>query len=274
MTPIDGKSVRRSRLAATAALVLLIVHGGCGTEDVEIPELTGPSETGLSVALTADPDLIVADGLSTSLVQATLRGPDGRPLAGKDVFFSIADDSGRFADLGTLSANGAVDLGTGVVVRTNAQGIAFVVYKAPPRTDATANQFVSVAARPIGQDGSSAFYRTVRIELRSAEPRLFPQNPNNLPPRCGFAVEVVNGSCTAPPNCTIKPNSQVLFQSTSVDPDGTIVRYWWDFGNGRRTDSPDAATAYALPGAYSVVHVVTDNNGAQAACGATITVRP
>lgn len=37
------------------------------------------------------------------------------------------------------------------------------------------NTSVLVAARPIGTDADGQIYRTVRIELRSAEPRLFPQ---------------------------------------------------------------------------------------------------
>ena len=55
---------------------------------------------------------------------------------------------------------------------TDGGGVARVTYQVPPRTDATADQTVLIAARPIGDDASSAVYRTVRIELRSAEPRL------------------------------------------------------------------------------------------------------
>jgi hypothetical protein len=258
MTPKDGKALRRGRLWAAAALALLVVHGGCGLDEVEIPDLEGPSELALSIALTANPDIIVADGLSTSLVEATVRDQNGRPVAGREIFFSIADESGRPADLGLLRAPGtSVGLGTGLVVRTNAQGIAQVIYESPARTDATANQLLQVTARPVGTDASSALSRSVRIELRSAEPRLFPQNPNNAAPSCDFAVQAPFG---------FRVNQSILVQSTSFDTDGTIVRYFWDFGNGRRADSPDAATSYRLPGSYTITHIVTDNNGAQAAC--------
>ena len=71
----------------------------------------------------------------------------------------------------------------------------------------------------------------------------------------------------------MRTNNQVLFQSTSFDRDGTIVRYFWDFGNGRQADHPDAATSYNRVGTYTVTHMVTDNNGAQAACQATIVVQ-
>lgn len=271
-TRMSCRKWRRTKVASAVALV--VVLNGCGLEEIEVPDLDGPSEMSLSVRLTANPDIITADGVSTSLVQATVRDHNARPVAGRDIFFAIADESGRPADIGTLRASGSVGVGTGVVVKTNAQGIAQVIYEAPARTDATANQLIRVTARPLGDDAQAALNRSVSIELRSAEPRLFPQVPGNLSPTCNFAVETLGGSCSAPPSaCTIRPNSQVLFQSTSSDPDGTIVRYWWDFGNGRRADSPDAATSYRLPSTYTVTHVVTDDDGAQAACQATLTVR-
>jgi hypothetical protein len=156
--------------------------------------------------------------------------------------------------------------------------VAAVVYEAPARTDATANQTVIVAVRPVGDDFGGAVYQTVRIELRAAESRLFPQNPaGDLPPICNFSVEVTGkSSCTAAglaPICTVQINTSVLFQSTARDPDGTIVRYFWSFGNGRTADHPDVSTSYSIPGVYTVTHLVTDNGGMQAACAATITAK-
>jgi hypothetical protein len=293
-------------------VALLVAHGGCGFDGVEVPELVGPAEQGTSIALTASPDVMVADGFSTSLITATVRDQNGQPIAGRDLFFVITDASGAFADIGTLrSPDTGVGIGTGVQLRTNAQGVAQIVYVAPPRTDATANQLVRVNVRPVGTDATSLLYRSVAIELRSAEPRLFPVKPNNTDPVCGFAVELTMGGCPQPPaptpvptaaptptpspsasptptptptptpapsaapggGCSVRPNTQVLFQSTAFDPDGRIVRYFWDFGNGRQADHPDAATSYNRAGSYTVTHLVTDNNGAQAACQATIVVQ-
>ena len=251
------------RVAVAVSLILAL--NGCGLEEVEIPDLDGPSSYGIGLVLTARPDIILADGFSTSLVQATVRDQNGRPASGRDIFFALADESGRFADLGTLSAAGSTGVGTGLIVRTNAQGIAQVIYEAPPRTDATAHQSVLVTARPVGEDATGTLYRSVRIELRSAEPRLFPENPDNVPPECDFAVEAPSG---------FRTNQSILFQSTSFDPDGTIVRYFWDFGDGnRRADHPDVATSYRFPGTYTVTHIVTDDDGAQAACAGTLNIR-
>ena len=269
MSQRAGRQAATGRSKATALLCLLLGLNSCGLENVEVPEIfEGPSETGLSFRMTAQPDIITADGFSTSVVQATVRDQNGRPVSGREIFFAVADEQGRSADLGTLRASGSTGVGTGLIVRTNAQGIAQVVYEAPARTDATANQTVLVTARPVGEDASAAFYRSVRIELRSAEPRLFPQNPNNAAPTCDFNVQAPNG---------FRVNQSILFQSTSFDTDGTIVRYFWDFGNGRRADSPDAATSYRLPGTYTVTHFVTDDDGAggqsSAGCQATIPIQ-
>jgi hypothetical protein len=250
------------RLSGTLLLALALTAGGCGLDDLQVPEFSGPAGAGESMRLTASPDIITADGFSTSLITATFRGPEGQPIAGRDIFFAVADESGRFADIGEFrSSNGP---GTGATARTNAQGQAQVVYEAPARTDATAHQTVLVTARPIGTDANGIFaYHSVRIELRSAEPRLFPQNPSNAAPNCNFAVQAPNG---------FRTNVSILFQSTSSDSDGTIVRYEWDFGNGTRSDHSDVNASYRIAGSYTVTHVVTDDDGAQDACAASVTV--
>ena len=71
----------------------------------------------------------------------------------------------------------------------------------------------------------------------------------------------------------------MLFQSTSSDPDpgGSIVRYEWFYGDGS-DGGPDTIPytnhVFRTVGAFVVTHRVTDNNGGQAACSATITVNP
>ena len=52
--------------------------------------------------------------------------------------------------------------------------------------------------------------------------------------------------------------------SSAVDPDGSIVRYDWDFGDGTvlANGGPTPAHVYTSPGSYTVTLVVTDNEGA------------
>jgi hypothetical protein len=235
---------------------LALSFGGCTTHEVSIPDLDGPSGQGFDIRLTLSKDILVADGRDFAVVTATVRGPDGRVAQNQDVFFAIADESGRFADIGVIvGSNGP---GTGATVRTNAQGVAQVLYEAPPRTDATANQSVLVLARLVGSDANGATYRSVRIELRSAEPRLFPANPNNTDPICRFITEPGAG-----PFFT---NQVIGFHSTSVDTDGQIIRYEWNFGDGTTGDQPDTAKVYRSPGTYTVTHTVVDDDGGQSSC--------
>jgi PKD repeat protein len=231
---------------------------------VDIPDVEGPSETGLSIALTATPDLLVADGTSTSLITATLRGPDGRPVPGRAIFFTIADTNGQFADIGQfVTSNGP---GTGVSVTTDGAGNARVTYQSPVRTDFTANGAVLVAARLFGTDANGQSYHSVTIELRSAQPKLFPPNPSNVAPHCAFTMEAPGGQRT---------NTTILFQDASFDTDGTILRYQWIFGDGTGVNyDPDIVHVYRSPGTYTVTHIVTDNNGADNvnACSVALTI--
>jgi PKD repeat protein len=150
-------------------------------------------------------------------------------------------------------------------VRTNSQGVAQVIYEAPARTDATANQSVTVRARIVGTDFNGVGYRSVRIELRSAEPRLFPPNPTNALPKCDFITEPNVGP--------FKRNTVIGFHSTSSDTDGVIIRYEWNFGDGTTGDAPDTAKVYAQAGNYTVTHSVIDDDGGRNTCTAAIVVQ-
>jgi len=47
--------------------------------------------------------------------------------------------------------------------------------------------------------------------------------------------------------------------SASDDPDGTIVSYLWDFGDGNTSTTMESNNTYTLPGVYSVKLTVTDD---------------
>jgi hypothetical protein len=259
----NHRKVLSGREWAVACLALAFI-AGCGLHGVDVPDIQGPSELAVALHLTVTPDVITADGFSTAFIQAEVRDGDGRVIANRDIFFAIADESGRFADIGTLFDLAGNQLGaTEAIIRTNGQGLAQLIYRAPPRTDATANQTVLVKARPVGTDANGAVYRFVRLELRSAEPHLFPANPDDKAPKCHFVVEMGTG----------RVGSSILFQDTSTDEDGVIVRYEWFFGDGTPVDyHPDTNHIFRFAGSYVVTHIVTDDDGLQNACSATVTV--
>jgi hypothetical protein len=263
---ISNFRVAQGRAAIAAAMVLVL--NGCGLDKVEIPDFEGPAELALSLRLTASPDIVTADGFSSSLVQVQAFGPNGETLSGRQVFMGIADPDGRIADIGQLRSTGSGGIGTGLVLTTGTNGVAQASYEAPPRTDMTANSSVIIQVRPIGNDFEGQIYRTVRIELRSAEPRLFPQVPSTTGVNCGFVVEPGAGP--------YKVNTVISLQSIASSPFGPIIRYEWFFGDGTRDDKPNIAKVFRFPGTYSATQVVTDSIGNQAACSVSggLTVIP
>ena len=275
------KSMSRMQLATrgsgVAALCAALTMGGCGLDKDKVPDLGGPSELSISLKLSASPDVLTADGFSTSLIQVQVFDQNGQTVAGRTVLLALATTSGSFVDLGSLySPSGTLLRAAEATVVTGSNGIATAIYTAPPRTDFTANDGVRVDARLVGTDFNGAIYKFVAIELKSAEPKLFPPGTGNAP-TCTFVVEAPQGSttCSSATTCTVKPNTSVLFQDTSFDSDGYILRYDWYFGDGSgNEDSPDTNHVFRASGTFTVTHRVTDNTGLASACTTTITVAP
>jgi|GEM_PF-1193178 len=54
----------------------------------------------------------------------------------------------------------------------------------------------------------------------------------------------------------------VIFNSdNSLDPDGTIVSFWWDFGDGNSSPDSNPTHTYVTEGTFKAVLSVTDNEG-------------
>jgi len=58
----------------------------------------------------------------------------------------------------------------------------------------------------------------------------------------------------------------------SVDPDGEIVSYEWDFGDGSRASGTSATHVYGAEGTYRVTLTTTDNQGARQSTDCIVTV--
>jgi PKD repeat protein len=67
----------------------------------------------------------------------------------------------------------------------------------------------------------------------------------------------------------------VIFDATgSMDPDGTITAYMWDFGDGKTGTGPTPSHSYAADGVYNVTLTVTDDAGATDSAGTRVTIEP
>lgn len=82
-------------------------------------------------------------------------------------------------------------------------------------------------------------------------------------------TETVSVTVNAPPVAVIAPVSNIALSeeatfdgSGSYDPDGTIVSFSWDFGDGTMGNGDVVTHTYAAEGTYQVTLTVTDTDGA------------
>jgi len=75
--------------------------------------------------------------------------------------------------------------------------------------------------------------------------------PPNVPPEASFNYI---------PN-VVGVSDEISFVDTSVDSDGTIISWFWDFGDGSTTDIKNPQKTYFTVGGYSVSLTVTDDDG-------------
>ena len=68
------------------------------------------------------------------------------------------------------------------------------------------------------------------------------------------------------------PKEVINFRDMSIDSDGRIVSWWWDFGNGYYSDLQNPVFQYYQVGTYIVSLTVTDDDGATDTLEREITV--
>ncbi len=94
--------------------------------------------------------------------------------------------------------------------------------------------------------------------------------------RASTTVRTLNNppmaSFTFYPRDPFEGESVTFDGSESYDPDGEIVRWMWDFGDGGVGEGTYADHVFALPGTYTVRLTVEDDQGAQASTSRTVTV--
>ena len=95
-------------------------------------------------------------------------------------------------------------------------------------------------------------------------PGLFKIEAINLPPVADFTF-------TPEAPTTDEP---VQFTDRSHDPDGEIVEWLWDFGDGTTSTEQNPSHRYAQPGHYTVTLTVTDDRGATATATEELVVLP
>ena len=89
----------------------------------------------------------------------------------------------------------------------------------------------------------------------------------------GTVVQVPpTASAKATPSSGIAPLVTQFDSTLSSDPDGSIVSWYWSFGDGTTSTSANPAHTYANPGSYSAWLTVKDNSGLSATANVIVTV--
>ena len=88
---------------------------------------------------------------------------------------------------------------------------------------------------------------------------------------CGPGNVSPSVTATAFPTSGTQP-LEVTFTATASDPDGTIVSYLWDFGDGATSDQQNPVHTYSCSGTFTATVKVTDNNCGIAVSSVEITV--
>ncbi len=153
--------------------------------------------------------------------------------------------------------------GTSMATPHVAAAAALVWSANPSWTNAQIRQALSSSAQDLGEPGRDNAYGYGLVQAQSALTALggaasTPPAPNTPP------VATFNFSCTDL-TCAFDAGA-------SYDPDGSLVSYAWNFGDGANGSGITANRSYTAAGGYSVTLTVTDNQGATATAAQNVTV--
>ncbi len=134
-----------------------------------------------------------------------------------------------------------------------------------PRTMFVEQGFHRISVTKSGYTGWNAAIFTIGGLTRTINVTLEPLVAVNEPPVALFTY--------SPPSPGL--GEWISFDATaSVDPDGSIASYSWNFGDGSTGYGATAWQRYMTPGTYTVTLIVTDDDGASDSISQTIQFGP
>jgi PKD repeat protein len=173
-------------------------------------------------------------------VMVTVHDADEGPVANATVSGAW---SGGVVGTGTCSTDGS---GQCQVVRTGISNkLASVIFTVENVTHSSLAYDPAANHDPDGDSDGTAI-------------TVYQQQPSNLPPVATFTSNCTELTCD-------------FNASYSSDPDGEIVSYGWNFGDGGTDSGVQVSHTYASAGTYTVVLTVIDNGGASDTDTQTVT---
>jgi len=248
----------------------------------------------LGVAARMSGELSTAGSGTIESYEWTITGhPDG-PITGEGVEFIHAfDELGNFAIRLIVTDSAGDGDAADATLRVALPPVAEIaVLTDPPRAEAPVQVSGSPSngnGTPIGNytwtlpEGATATGITTSFTPATAgtyEVELTVTNGAGLSDATVATIEVQGGaSSNLPPIAAAGPDRDaqvgqaITFNgSSSSDPDGTIVSYQWNFGDGNTGSGVNAVHSYSAVGTYTVTLTVTDNFAATGTDTATVTV--
>ena len=228
---------RTSHLRVMAALCAVAVLGGCTVKDQPAPGLGGPSGFGLSLGLTASPDIIQRDGTSTSRIAVVARDESGAAVQRQVI---LTTDAGR------LSSNS-----DSVTTTTDVNRPVTVDFIAPNRNESV--EVVTIRASAVGSDYANSREASLNIRV--------------LGPGVPVARFTVTPEVPA-------PGAQAVFDgsASTVGFGANLVSYVWTFGDGDTAQGAIVTKQFDSAGTYPVTLRVTDDLGRIATKTIAVTV--
>ena len=189
----------------------------------------------LSLAISANPDVLSLDGSSQTLVTVEARDTNGQPAANVPLRVEILAD-GQTVDFGTISARTLV---------TGSNGRATLTYTAPAFITGTIPD-LQIGITPTGTDASNHIRRVV--EVRLVQPGVIAGSP-------------VASFSYLPANPTAFADVRFDGSASTGGLGAVVTSYVWDFGDNSSGTGVTATHRYSAAGTYVVRLTVTDSNG-------------
>ena len=242
-------TMKHLRFKHLVVLVMATFATACSVTDTPPPPPAGPSEMSLSLAITANPEVLSLDGASQSQIEVLARDSNGQPKTSLLLRAEIVAD-GVLVDYGSLSARTRV---------TDSAGRATFTYTAPPLVGGPIPQ-LNISVTPEGREfGDASAHVRRNITIRLVPPGVI--SPGGPTPAFTFTP--------AAPTAFL----DVLFDaSQSRAAIGTaITSYSWNFGDGRTANGVTTSHRYS-EGTFTVTLTTTDTNGLSASLSKIIQV--